>query len=956
MQENAYRGRIQHLLVVLISLFSVVLPAGLAIAATPDYGDDHEGIVADSEPLQSGDLGEPQSGQLSGEKIGKNALRLRGPMPRAVIGHISGPYQAYQHPSGTGMSLTESYSFHDMSNTAHGLGGYDIVRDGQKTRQWCVNLLQDWPAGVGTTKPVAAPMNHTNVPSDYKVNSNAEMAYILRTYGETGQLYGSPSNDPGVYAAVALLVHMNYELDEAVPILDDLIDTMRAGGSAANTIAEFAAAIASDARSKGASLAYSGGIEMEMNANRRDFAIGQVGLRMGSGNFEGGHDVIVTIQGPAVLDPNSAPGGTVSADGKTWTGKTLADKEIRLSGSATANGSVSARVSYPKVPQDDMLMLERPVGAQTTMMYRSGQTSIAKQTKFSEVVVDFQPMLTSSTDGAGSRIVDPGEKVLKDELEVFADPDLGDGKWLGIGRTMPGEDGYSPLSVKFKGTLYLVGEQPVKQAGIVPPSAKRIAETTLIAKGPGTYRTEVAYDGTPGFLTWVWEVVKEDQLQLSAEDRSMIHADWSDAYGLAAEQSSVRWPGKIESNLKVHPTNDNTFLVDDVWITQMPRAHGSFRGEAGFVTDTTTMEARLYFWEAKLANEVTSIDDATLVGTVEMDAKEGFFASQGSPDWKLQRDENGDPEIGTYQVVHVFDGDDRVAPFMSQVPDIHEMYEVTAEPQITTTATGEAEKMVGAFDKATITDEVCYLNLRAGKEYQLQGILMDQATGEPILVNGKEVRVEKVFVSEQAEGCENLEFEFDASVLGGTTTVVFEELYHDGIKVATHADIDDRGQSVDIPKVSTTATNGAEGKEIEAEPNQVVVDSVCYSRLAVGKTYQVRGVLMDKTKGEPLIVAKEIIESSKEFTAEKPDGCIELEFQFDASELANRELVVFEDLFFDGVRIATHADLEDQGQTVKVKAEELPDTGASVLGVVAAGVILAAAGLSLLLVVRRRRT
>ncbi|MFZ1381809.1 MAG: VaFE repeat-containing surface-anchored protein [Scrofimicrobium sp.] len=955
MQKNAHHRRFHHLLVVLIGLLSLVLPAGLAMAVTPDYGDGSEGMEAGMDPPQSDELNQPQSGATGGEKVGESALQLRGIMPMSVIGRISGPYPAYQNPSGMGMDLTESYWFYDMANTPHGLGGYDIVRDGQKTRQWCVNLLQDWPTGTGTAKAVSAPMNHPNVPAEYKVNSNAEMAYILRTYGATGQLLGSPRDDAGVYAAVALLVHMNYELDEAVPILDDLIDTMRAGGQTANTIAEFATSMAGEARSKGANLVYSGGLEMEMNSNRRDFTIGEIGLRMGSGDPEGGYDVVVTVDGPAVLDASSTPGGSLSADGKTWTGKTLAGKEVKLSGRATANGSVSAAVSYPKVPQDGILVLERPAGAQTTMMYQSGQTSIAKQTERYEVIVDFQPMLSSSTDQAGSRIVDPGKEVLADELEVSADPDYGNGQWLGIGHTMPGESGYSPLPVKFKGTLYAVGEQPIEQTNTIPSGAKKIAETSLTANGPGTYRAEVAYDGTPGFLTWVWEVAKEDQPQLSEDDRSMIHSDWSDAFGVDAEQSSVRWPGKIESNQKVHPTNDNTFLVDDVWITQMPKAHGAFKGGAGFIGDTPIMEARLYFWEGKRSDEVASIDDALLVGTVEMEAKEGFFASQGSPEWKLQRDMEGSPKVGTYQVVHAFAGDDRVAPFISQIPDIHEMYEVTAEPQIATTATGEAEKMVGAFEEVTITDEVCYLQLRPGKEYQLQGILMDQKTGKPMLVDGQEIRAAKSFVPEKAEGCESLDFKFNASTLEGTTAVVFEELHHDGLKVAVHADINDRGQSVDIPKVSTTATTQGGGKEIKPEPNQVIVDRVCYSRLTMGKEYQIKGQLIDKTTGNPLIVDGKGIESSKKFTAEESDGCTDLEFEFDASTLSNRKLVVFEDLFLDEVKIASHADIEDEGQTVKVKAGRLPDTGAEALGAIAVGSLLGAAGLSLFALSRRRK-
>ena len=53
-----------------------------------------------------------------------------------------------------------------------------------------------------------------------------------------------------------------------------------------------------------------------------------------------------------------------------------------------------------------------------------------------------------------------------------------------------------------------------------------------------------------------------------------------------------------------------------------------------------------------------------------------------------------------------------------------------------------------------------------------------------------------------------------------------------------------------------------------------------------------------------------------------PDGEVELEFTFDASALAGKEIVVFESLCKDGSEIAVHADIDDEAQTVSVK--EIP--------------------------------
>ena len=47
----------------------------------------------------------------------------------------------------------------------------------------------------------------------------------------------------------------------------------------------------------------------------------------------------------------------------------------------------------------------------------------------------------------------------------------------------------------------------------------------------------------------------------------------------------------------------------------------------------------------------------------------------------------------------------------------------------------------------------------------------------------------------------------DSRQLAGTTVVVFEDLYHNDVKVTTHADIHDHEQSVHYPEIHTTATD-----------------------------------------------------------------------------------------------------------------------------------------------------
>ena len=63
---------------------------------------------------------------------------------------------------------------------------------------------------------------------------------------------------------------------------------------------------------------------------------------------------------------------------------------------------------------------------------------------------------------------------------------------------------------------------------------------------------------------------------------------------------------------------------------------------------------------------------------------------------------------------------------------------------------------------------------------------------------------------------------------------------------------------------------------------------------------------------------------TKEFTANNTNGSVDVEFTFDASLLAGEDVVAFESLVKDGVEVAVHADIEDEGQTVVVDNPETP--------------------------------
>ncbi|WP_225585925.1 SpaA isopeptide-forming pilin-related protein [Enterococcus gallinarum] len=127
------------------------------------------------------------------------------------------------------------------------------------------------------------------------------------------------------------------------------------------------------------------------------------------------------------------------------------------------------------------------------------------------------------------------------------------------------------------------------------------------------------------------------------------------------------------------------------------------------------------------------------------------------------------------------------------------------------------------------------------------------------------------------------------------------------------------------PKIGTTAIGKYTNQQRVTPLKKVTItDTVKYSNLIIGKTYTVNGVLMDKEesitagKDVPLLVNGKQITASKVFVAKNPNGMISLDFVFDASALAGKEIVVFENIYRDGRLVASHTDIYDKGQKVRI--------------------------------------
>lgn len=251
-------------------------------------------------------------------------------------------------------------------------------------------------------------------------------------------------------------------------------------------------------------------------------------------------------------------------------------------------------------------------------------------------------------------------------------------------------------------------------------------------------------------------------------------------------------------------------------------------------------------------------------------------------------------------------------------------------PKIGTTALDAATTdNVGSHGKKVkLVDKVSYKQLSEGETYTVKGKLMDKATGQPLLVNGREVTAEKTFTvtnanstitGDGASGTVELEYEVDSTVLVGKTTVVFEHLYYDGKEIATHADIDDEGQSVHFPKVGTTAKSRETNSNLGMpRANETIVDTVKYENLVIGKVYTVKGKLMDKATKQPIKDEHgNEITASKTFTATSKTGSVDLEYTYNSLNRQGKTTVVFEDMYHNDKLVATHSDINDEGQSIE---------------------------------------
>lgn len=129
----------------------------------------------------------------------------------------------------------------------------------------------------------------------------------------------------------------------------------------------------------------------------------------------------------------------------------------------------------------------------------------------------------------------------------------------------------------------------------------------------------------------------------------------------------------------------------------------------------------------------------------------------------------------------------------------------------------------------------------------------------------------------------------------------------------------DENQTICVPQIKTTAKDAKSGTSMfYAEKSAKIVDTVSYRNLVPGKKYKVVGTAVDKSNGAPVIANGNNVTAEAEFVAKEATGKVDVVFTFDASLLAGRTIVMFENVYYENNLIATHADITDEAQTLYV--------------------------------------
>lgn len=239
-----------------------------------------------------------------------------------------------------------------------------------------------------------------------------------------------------------------------------------------------------------------------------------------------------------------------------------------------------------------------------------------------------------------------------------------------------------------------------------------------------------------------------------------------------------------------------------------------------------------------------------------------------------------------------------------------------------------------------INEQLRLAHLVGTVKYNVKAWLVDKATGQPITIDGKQIEVEKTIGSpnndKNDDGIEdNVSVQLkipDASSLAGKDVVVFshaERADKPNHWSVDHQDLNDKHETIHFskPEIHTKAINAeTNGNQLQPTDGETLTDTIYYKELIPGKTYTVKGIVMDKQSGKAVLNNGKKVEFSKTFTAENANGEVNASVTFDAHHYWDHDLVVYETLYYTGYFLTDHRDINDQSETLHVTHPQMHTT------------------------------
>ena len=499
----------------------------------------------------------------------------------------------------------------------------------------------------------------------------------------------------------------------------------------------------------------------------------------------------------------------------------------------------------------------------------------------------------------------------------------------------------------------------VRYTGLTAGQTYTLAGTLM---DKSTKKAFMDADGTP--------VTATAEFTAEAESGTTTVTFTFDASGIKTGTKLVAFETVATNGIEIADHKDINDI--DQTVTVKAPVIGTTAVDAADGDKTVTGEENVAVRDTVHYNNVTPGKTYKVTGTLY----EKVLDKNGKVTKKVFKDKNGAPvtaeanftaedSYGNVDVTFYFDGsslkegtslvafeslshNDKEIASHADVNDSSQTVIIT-KPKLSTTATDalDGDKNLIGEDNATIADTVHYMNVTPGKTYKVSGTLYEKVTDKDGKVtkkqlldaDGNPVTAETEFVPEDTYGTVDVTFAFDASDLKAKDKVVaFESLSLNGKELASHADIEDKSQTVTItkPTLSTTAVDGLDAdKNLIGEGDVTIVDTVKYKNVTPGKTYKVSGTLYEKvTAKDGKVSKKQLLDADgnpvtaeTEFVPEDTYGTVDVTFAFDASDLkAKDKVVAFESLSLNGKELASHADIEDKSQTVTITKPTLSTT------------------------------